>query len=417
MSYASWKTIKLKSKLNPTDTSLIADVDVWVTNWRLYFNNDSQEEWINFTWVSSSGSNYSYTWLTRWLSQTADPATAWTWLTWLAGSEWVLVAMHDQLVDRRANNTFSWENTFEERIITEKWVEASTYATTSARDTALWWDWVAVYSYTNIYVTATWLFYNYNLSSNQWEEVDTWTATPNASTTVAWKVELATDAEITSWAWTWWTWAVLSPTPTQIKKSISLKNSETSSEETDEFVFNDAGEDKRITKANLREDLAWSKTLKGTFEMLTDAEAETWTDEERVPNIKQINDIYSLSIVAWEVYTAVNNTSSKDTTSWTYTKVREFTINRWWEFRITFSLEASAWTAYWRIYKNWVAFWTERSTWAWPTDYTEDLEFDKDDLIQLYLKTDPAWTSTSTNASMSIKYNLQFSNFTVTTNL
>jgi len=101
MWYASWKEIALKAKLNAADTSLTANVDVWITAGRLYFVSDTQEEWIDFTWVAASGSNFTYSWLTRWLSQTADPATAWTWLTWLAGNKWVIVAMHDNLINKQ----------------------------------------------------------------------------------------------------------------------------------------------------------------------------------------------------------------------------------------------------------------------------------------------------------------------------
>lgn len=50
-----------------------------------------------------------------------------------------------------------------------------TYATTAARDSALGADGVPSTPYTNIYVTATGLFYNYNLSTAQWEAIDTGT--------------------------------------------------------------------------------------------------------------------------------------------------------------------------------------------------------------------------------------------------
>ncbi len=49
------------------------------------------------------------------------------------------------------------------------------YATTAVRDSALGADGVPTTPYTNIYVTATGLFYNYNLSTAQWEAIDTGT--------------------------------------------------------------------------------------------------------------------------------------------------------------------------------------------------------------------------------------------------
>jgi len=190
MSYVSWKEISLKEKLNAADTSLEADIDVWITTWRIYWVNDLQEEWLEFTGVAANWSNYTYSGLTRWLSQTADPATAWTWLTWKAWSIWTIVAMHDQLFDRQKP-------------------EATVFATTAARDAALWGDWVATKAWVNIYVTATWLHYNYNLSTNQWESVDSWTVTPNASEITAGKVEIATDAQILTNTLIWETGALL----------------------------------------------------------------------------------------------------------------------------------------------------------------------------------------------------------------
>jgi len=50
--------------------------------------------------------------LTRGLSKTADPATAGTGLTFIAGTPVKLVAMHDQLPDENIANIFDGDNTF-----------------------------------------------------------------------------------------------------------------------------------------------------------------------------------------------------------------------------------------------------------------------------------------------------------------
>ena len=60
-----------------------------------------------------------------------------------------------------------------------------TYATTAARDSALGADWVATLPYRSIYVTATGLFYNYNLSANAWQSIDTGTSPANATASVS----------------------------------------------------------------------------------------------------------------------------------------------------------------------------------------------------------------------------------------
>lgn len=60
-----------------------------------------------------------------------------------------------------------------------------TYATTADRDTALGGDGAATLPYSDIYVTATGLFYNYNLNLGQWQVVSTGTAPANATTSTA----------------------------------------------------------------------------------------------------------------------------------------------------------------------------------------------------------------------------------------
>ena len=205
ITFSSWKTVSLTAKLTAAATTLTADIDVWVTIGRFYFVNDNQEEWISFTWVSANGSYFDYTWLTRWLSQTADPATAWTGKTWWASNKGVLVSMHDQLLNKLKDNTLVWNNTFEEAVITEKWVASTIYASTAARDSALWGDWVPTIAYT--WIQAWSVFYNYNTWTAQWESVDTGTTTPNGSTTVAWKFEEWTVAEQWTATATGWTGA------------------------------------------------------------------------------------------------------------------------------------------------------------------------------------------------------------------
>lgn len=68
-----------------------------VTKGRLLLQKGSTKEWIKYTGVSGT----TLTGLTRGLSQTADPSTAGTGLTWKAGTQVTLVSMHDQLLDKQ----------------------------------------------------------------------------------------------------------------------------------------------------------------------------------------------------------------------------------------------------------------------------------------------------------------------------
>lgn len=252
--FESWLDFTVSQKVSPADTTIYISPVPTVTAGRVYLKNPAQEEWISFTWVWAT----SITGCTRWLSSTADPATSGTGLTWVAWSKGVLVAMHDQLPDKQ-----QWDAVL---------FSAKVYATTAARDSALWADWAATKAYTWIYVTATWLHYNYNLSSNQWESVDTGTTTPDATTTAAGKVELPTDAEVTAGTATGGTGATLTPTNAQTLKSISLKTAVTDISTSDNFVVQDASDsdkDKKVTGTltrefmNMKEFTAWENLTAG----------------------------------------------------------------------------------------------------------------------------------------------------------
>ena len=201
--------------------------------------------------------------------------------------------------------------------------------TTSWRDALTASNWMVIYNST------TWELNQY--ISWSWSAISAWSTQPNASLTVAGKVELSTDSEITAWTATWWTWASLVITPEQQKKSISLKWAWTTFWDTDEIVVNISWVDYRITWANLRESIAASTANKGTVEMATDAEVTTWTDETRYVNPKQIKNntntvsytgtfwtTWTTSITHWlwripkriDVFTVFNTSSQFPSNSW-----------------------------------------------------------------------------------------------------
>lgn len=170
MGLASWKSGKLTRKCSPADTSLYLNADLGITSGRLYAKNDTQVEFLAFTGKTTiSATEFQYTGLTRQLSTTAVPATSLgTGYTWLANQDFIHDIMHDQLND--AQNPTAQFNV------------AQTYATTAARDTALGGDGVATKAYTNIYVTATQLFYEYNVALAIWQALGTSAALPTTIT-------------------------------------------------------------------------------------------------------------------------------------------------------------------------------------------------------------------------------------------
>ena len=193
MAFASWKSGKLTRKVSPWDTSLYLNTDLWVTAGRLFSKNDSQIEFMNFTWKTTiSATEYQYTGLTRQLSQTATPATSvWTWFTWLANQEFILDYMHDQIFDAINGWTVAWNMVFNGDVtiagnsIFGKSIKIPVYADTTARD-------IGIPTPTNgmeVYITALWAFYDYQ--SGAWNSRANG-ATVNATTTVSGKVQRST---------------------------------------------------------------------------------------------------------------------------------------------------------------------------------------------------------------------------------
>ena len=214
--------------------------------------------------------------------------------------------------------------------------------TTSWRDALTASNWMVIYNST------TWELNQY--ISWSWSAISAWSTQSNASLTVAGKVELATDSEITAWTATWWTWASLVITPEQQKKSISLKWAWTTFWDTDEIVVNISWVDYRITWANLRESIVASTTTKGTVEMATDAEVVTGTDETRYINPKQAYQDYPLTVT----------TSSAWWTDWTFVSTWVL-MTKWWFAFLSWSVSNASWGS--RTLQLKIQYSADNSTW------------------------------------------------------
>jgi len=193
--FESWFRTILWAKLAPTDTSMTVATAPTITTGRLYLNNWAQEERIKFTGVMGT----TLTGLVRWLSKTADPATGGTGLSWIAGTEVKLVAMHDQLSEKNGDNDYMGNNTYSGVVTVAgaaarldcSWAKlwfSFPSLTTTEREALTPVNWMHVYD------TTLWLEYMYKAWA--WVSVDTGASTPTASETVAGIVEEATFEEI-----------------------------------------------------------------------------------------------------------------------------------------------------------------------------------------------------------------------------
>jgi len=223
-----------------------------------------------------------------------------------------------------------------------------------------------------------------------WSTFATWT-TSNASETVAGKIELPTDAEVTAQSATWWTWATVCPTNVQTWKSVSLKAVGATLAETDHLVFDNAWVDNKMLVSVFRDQLAASETIKGTVERATDTEALAGTDTTKYVTPAQID----YTPISWTEHTVWTANTERISTALSYTLKKEIAISKAWVFSTTMDLKASGWTPSmkWRIYVNGSAVWTiHGGTSTSYNTYTDaSITVAAWDLVQVYLLAEAGW--------------------------
>lgn len=229
-------------------------------------------------------------------------------------------------------------------------------------------------NWNSAYLTAEW----YRTDYIAWAWVSRATgSTPNASTTVAGKVEKATSWEVTAWTSTGWTWAELFVWPAELKTVT----------------------DWLTTSINAKPSIA------------SNATASTGSNTTNAVNPLQLKKYFWPEPSAGTTYTAASASTLWWVTSanGTYAQNKIGTISRTWTYTVAVTIWAVAFGTQWyaRIYKNWVAFSSEQTnaTWA-PVTVTWDLAYTEADTISLWIKSNGWWSGTVTMSDLSIKYNL-----------
>lgn len=424
MTYQTWFETTIAFRVEPTDTTIKLATAPTATNGRLYIFNNAQEEWVSYTGVSGT----SVTWVTRDLSKTADPATAWTGKTWIAWTTVRLVAMHDQMPDKKDSNAFAGTQTF---TTVDFWstgkFSVPVYATTTARDSAI----PSPTNWMVVYVTADWSFYKYEAGA--WSTFASGSVA-NATTTAAGKVELWTVAEGKAWTATWWSWPlVLSPDAlADVIQSWSRTFAWTWTSWTDSYTV-------AMTPActwyvtwmqisfipdvdsnwpcEIKLNSLWFKNIKlidwsdpaswqikawvityltynwtnfiysATPTVATSAMVTAWTNQSNFVTPYLLRAFANPYIVTAWTTTLSSATTSQAVTFASYTKVKEIQITVAWTYTTQFTLTgANGRLCYGRIYKNGAALWTERtnSNNPWDFTFTEDFTFAVWDLVQIY---------------------------------
>jgi len=230
------------------------------------------------------------------------------------------------------NITYTWE-------VTYNWEVYFPSLTTAERDAITWnRDWAIIYNET----TGT----TQQRVWGSWSDIDTGTVTPNASETVAGKVEIATQAEFDAGTATWWTGAQLTPTNDQIRKQISTATAKTTPVNADSIAISDSAASGVIKKTTLTEfkaasDMQATTTTSWFVELATDAEAAAGTDETRYINAKQ--NKRSVDRITW-------------TRTWSSTGSQTLTHNLWKAPIFIYAIAKTNWyyiSSFWMWCSEW----------------------------------------------------------------
>jgi len=196
---------------------------------------------------------------------------------------------------------------------------------------------------------------------------------------------------------------LLDVTTNQLKVNVTWYTAKTSLVDADQVLISDSAAsnvDKKITYGNIKTqlttDLPVSTSNLGFAKMATNGAVITGTDQTTYINPYQ-SQLLTLgltnTIVSWTWTTLSSLPTERDWTEQIYTERKAVTLNRWGTYKVSYDYSApSNQSCNFRIYKNGVAFWTEKSsaTNAWA-NWSEDLVFSAWDRCSLYMKSNVPW--------------------------
>jgi len=149
------------------------------------------------------------------------------------------------------------------------------------------------------------------------------------------------------------------------------------------------------------EETAATETLASHVELATQGEITTGTDTGRVVTPATLKGLWTHDFQSSDNLKASLDTALLTTNAPSYIKKKQFTINATGTFRVKFTLRTNASggaSVYGRIYKNGVAFGTERLTTSTiGAEYSEDLVFSKGDTCELWTKYNDVYNSYVSN--------------------
>lgn len=208
-----------------------------------------------------------------------------------------------------------------------------------------------------------------------WVTLDEWTPTPNASETVAGKVEIATDAQMDAWTDTWETWALLVWVPSQFqrKEFIENLNIDWLTEQTEiSWTENLIIWDKKITSANL---LRANKEVFEAWEDITQDDIDNWRNALRlwILNSQDESFISWSQVDFWYIWydNSVTKIWQSFTINWSWKKINSITISlrKVWSptWILSMKVYSNTWTTLIATSSNTI---NESSLTTWLVNYT-----------------------------------------------
>jgi len=358
MAFESLFSTTLAARASATDTTLTVAAAPTITAGRVRIFNSTVSELCSFTGVSGS----TLTGVGRNLSKTASPATVGgTGYVWPAGTKLEIVLMHDQIVDARVP-------------------VMPTFADTAARDAAI----PSPVNGTLVYVTSVgqlmqYVSGNWQTVANGTDYATTRTATNATANNGEWYRDTGNSNALTYKSNAGTSYAFVVDATGKIAATAYDFSADTTGAETTKPV--NAAVAKAIATANIA-----TTSTAGSVERATDSETLLGGTAAVVPDADQLFDAWGYSISAGSTNTAAQSAAAVNVPENAYTKKKEIVCNLAGTYQISFYINGTAATnTYGRIYKNGVAFGTERvNSLTADTQYTESLAFASGDLIQLY---------------------------------
>lgn len=327
----------------------------------------TNQNWTKYERVIANVSGWTMTLTTRWIKRdqalTTDSSLQLEWRPW---TKCVVTIFANGTFNAAWNNTISGNQTFTGKVwfsgTTNPWITVNNL--TTAQRNAL-----TATNGTIVYDTDIGQLYQY--LGWAWYVVAAWGTQPNMDNTTAGKWQKSTQAHADSWTATWVTGSPNVITSDVFQQWITNRLADQSTVNTGTDTV------KIVTPATLR----WN--------MASDAEVTAGSIQTKWMNPKQAKDNYWITL-------QVSNDVIKSGAGWnlngvfSYTKVQEVTCNFTWTYRIFATLAAfwwwNPWITYFKVYKNWIAYWTEHSysSYSWSTTVSDDLAFTAWDKIQWY---------------------------------